>query len=192
MVMGIVAYFVVVIMVIWALDFNCKSFQELPTMIVVKDGVEFYSKKRHRVKIDNCKYEQMGNNIFIFCNNGGMIEIKNIDNIFKRENYLYFKAKGKVAIYSKISNEYEYFYLNIHSEKFDIQQVKQNALKELVNNFFDLNLSKNAKKYLNILKNVLKITIFENKLTIKQNIFKFPFKIEYIINGKIKRVKLNY
>ena len=39
MVMGIVAYFVVVIMVIWALDFNCKSFQELPNMIVVKDGV---------------------------------------------------------------------------------------------------------------------------------------------------------
>ena len=192
MIFGIIAYFIVVFIVIYVLDFKSESFNQLPTMIVIKNGVGFYSNKRHRIKIDGCRYEQMGNYVFVFSKDGRIIEIKNIDNIFKRDKYLYFNAMGRVEICAKISNEYEYFYLNILSEKFDIQQVKQNALKELVNNFFDLNLSKNAKKYLNILKNVLKITIFEKKLTIKQNIFKFPFKVEYIINGKMKKVKLNY
>lgn len=190
MILALISYFVTLFFVVRIMENKHTKHKELPTLQMMKNGVFFHSKQRHRIQIENCKYEQVGNCVYV-TKNGEIIQIKNVDNVIKKDEYLYFKALGNVEILCQNFNGIEYFYLHIMSAKFNINTLKQEALTELINNNFEINFCKNAKKYLIIVKNVLKITIFEKKLTIKQNKFKFPFQIQYSINGKNKIINLN-
>ena len=187
---AILSYFATIFFVVKIMNKKRVGYSEFPVLKIIKDGITFYSKKRHRLKIENCRYEQMGKILFVV-KNGKFMQIKNVDNVIQRGEYLYFQAQGNVEIICKEFEAKEYFYLTIKSEKFNIDLLKQKAIIELINNFFNINFCKNAKKYLIIVKKVLKIEIFEKKLIIKQNKLKFPFQIQYSINGKNKTVNLN-
>lgn len=188
---AIISYFATVFFVVKIMNKKRVKYSKFPVFKIIKDGVAFHSKKRHRLKIENCRYEQMGKIVYVV-KNGKFMQIKNIDNVIQKDGYLYFQAQGNVEIICKDFEEKEYFYLTIKSEKFNLDLLKQKAIIELINNFFNINFCKNAKKYLIIVKKVLKISIFEKKLIIKQNKFKFPFQIQYSIKGKNKTINLNW
>ncbi|MBQ8614985.1 MAG: hypothetical protein IJ415_00220, partial [Clostridia bacterium] len=153
-------------------------------------GIIFNSFLCHRIKIDNFKTIQLGTKVYIKTNSK-LVTISNVDKVFKHENYLYFTALGKVKILFNCDEIYKYFNIEITSKKFSIEELKQEAIYDLINNNFEINFCKILKRYIKIIENVLNIHIFQEKLVIKQNKFQFPFELKYKLNNRIKHISIN-
>ena len=117
--------------------------------------------------------------------------IKNVTNVLKRKNFLYFQALGKVEVLVDCAFFYKYINLKIESKEFDFNLIKQKTLNDIMNNLLALHMCKNLQKYLRLLKNILKIDINNKKIAIKPNKFKISYSVLYKLNNKLKRVNIN-
>ncbi len=166
------------------------NYQNFPTLTLKKNGIFFTSKQTHRLKIINGKY-MLANKILYLNLSNKLVVISNIKDIKIFEGYLYFTALGEVEITVDNMNIYRYFALKVNSSQFDFNAIKQKAIKDYINNNFDINLSKNMKKYIKIIEEVLNIHIYREKIVIKSNKFRLKFQLIYKLNNKIKRIIVN-
>jgi len=161
--------------------------ENFPTLKMKKSGISFVSTSTHRIKITNIKTKLIGKTLYLKTTKT-LIIITNVKDVKIYNQFLYFTCLGRVQVFFDCKEFYQYFVIIIKSDQFDINELKQSALINLANNGFDINFSDIAKKYVNIIKKVLNINIFDKKITIKQNKFKFSFELVYKANNKIKKV----
>ena len=173
-------------LIFWKFRFMIKEIGEVK---IASDGLEFPSYSRHRLDVSNCKCVFSFHRVGIYSKDK-IIFIENILDCFIHENFLYFKGNGTVKIIFDFEDRH-YFYLDIKSNMVDINHYKSLALIELVENLFDYMKCENFKKFLKIVKNLLKIRIFNDKIEINQNKFKISYTVRYKINNKIKKVFIN-
>lgn len=155
---------------------------------VKKFGIVFYSNNRHKIRIGQAKVIYIGNLIYLKENNKFII-IKNIVDVIVKNEYMFFKANGEVKIFFNCPF-YRYFNLNIRSSYFDLNSAKQQTIDEMLNNLLNLESCIKLKKYLNFIKNTLKIRINNEKIVIFLNKFKIPYTITYKLNNKIKKINI--
>jgi len=165
-------------------------YSEYPKLYLKKVGIVFYSNNTHRLNIKNCKIMQVDKKVYIN-NQKKLIILSNVDNIYFKNNFMYYKALGKVVIFFNTTDLYKYFNIKIKSPVLDVYKIEQSALNELVNNTFQLKKCKCVFKYLNLIKNVLNINISKGKISVKQNKFKIPFVLTYKANNIIKQVNVS-
>ncbi len=120
-----------------------------------------------------------------------MIVLINVDNLCFKDDYMYFSALGKVKILFNCICFYKYFNIEISSQKFDLKDLQQTALLDILNNLFNLKNAKILLKYLKIITKVLNININKKKIVVKRNKFKIPYTLTYKVNNVLKRVKVN-
>lgn len=189
MIYVVIVYFLTLIIVNIVLT-KCRfSYSPITNLKLTSRGLEFFSQKRHRLKIESYTYVQLNNSIYIKTEKQ-MIIIKNVDKVFKKENFIYFQALGKVKILVDIKNIYKYFCLKITSEKVDIVDLKKKAMGDLLENFLVVENAKIVKQYLSLLTKILNIKIKEDKIEIHSNNYNIPFSLTYKLNGRIKRVNV--
>ncbi len=172
----------------------CKKlktkFKQYPELKMNARGINFFSHSRHRIKIGDAKFMQVGGNIYLKHNNR-QIEIRNVDNIFIKNDFLYFTAKGKCEICFKNQLLNKYFNIKINSNMIDVETLRKRALINVMDNLFDLTKCEDLIKYLKLIRDILKIKITNKSVEIKQNQFKIPFCISYKLNNTIKVVNVN-
>ena len=166
------------------------KYKPLPKLYMKKDGITFTSTSTHRLKIENKKTMQIGN-VLYFKTESKLIIISNVKEVRIVNEYLYFTALGNVKFTFDCEEFFRYFALSIKSQQFNLDELKQSAICDLINNNFDINFCKNAKNYINIIEKVLNICIFQEKIIIKPNKFKLSFTLTYKLNNKIKRIIIN-
>lgn len=154
-----------------------------------KFGMVFFSSKVHKIKIQNIKLMQIDKVLYLKTTTK-LVIINNVEEVKIYNGYLYFKGCGKVTIEFDCKEFYKYFALKISSKQFCLSDLKQQAFVDLMNNGFDKNFSKLMKKYINIIKNVLKIEIFKEKIVVGYNKFKLSFVLTYKLNNVIKRINV--
>ncbi len=164
-------------------------YKGFPKLTLKKDAISFISKDRHRVKIFGYEVVEAGDNLYLY-NAQEIITITNVNKVERCEEYLYFQALGEVKIHLDLKDIYKYFSIIITSKRFDIEELKQQAIEDIINSNFNKNNSKVAKKYINIVKNVLNIKIFSKKIEVKQNKYHLPFKLVYKLNNKIHEINV--
>ena len=162
---------------------------DFPKLKLTKSGIVFQSTDTHKLKIKDVKLILIGVDLYMKTQNK-LIIFHNVKDVKVYEGYLYFTALGEVKLCFDCEF-YKYFTIKISSEKFSFNQLKQQAIQNFINNGFELNLSVVMKKYLNIIKDVLKINITGKGIQIKPNDFKLPFVLTYKVNNTIKTVKVN-
>lgn len=166
------------------------NFKPFPTLKLRKDGIIFDSFSCHRIKSESNKIMQVGKKVYINIKNK-LIIISNVDKVFMHENHLYFTGLGKVKILFDCIEIYRYFNIKITSKKFSIEELKQEAIIDYLNNSFDINFCEKLKRYIKILENVLNVHVFSKKIIVKQNKFQFPFVLKYKLNNTIKQININ-
>ena len=187
---ALIAYIFTYFFVMMVKKKNNKKHKHFPPMMMTKNGVVFKSFCRHRLKICDFKFLQIGTNLYIK-SASKIVIINNIDKVEKHDDFIYFTGLGKVKILFDCKQFYRYFNIKIISNKFTLTHMKQNAILELLNNGFDINFCKTVKKYIKIIENVLNIHIFEKKIVIQQNKFLLPYTLKYKLNNIIKVVNVN-
>jgi len=187
---SLVAYFFTFFLINVLRKKHNNKFKSFPYMKMQKNGIVFTSFLQHRIRIYNIKYLQMGTNIYLKTSTGIVI-ISNVKILKHEKDFLYFKCFGEIKILFDCKKIFRYFNIRIESEKFKINHLKHMALMDLINSGFDENKSKMLQKYIKILKNILNIYIFDEKIIVKQNKFLFPFTIKYKLNNRVKIVYIN-
>jgi len=183
------SYILTIILIFFVINkFKYKT-KPFPKLKINKNGIIFYSTLKHKIRIDDVKLLQLNDAVYLKkqCE---VIVIHNVKDVFTKNNYLYFRAKGEVKILFNTNEIYRYFNIVIQSKKFSLNKLKQLALIDVLNNIFNIKNSKILKKYLNIVKNILKIDINNKKIEIKPNIFNLSFTLIYKTNNQITRVNV--
>ncbi|MCQ2564833.1 MAG: hypothetical protein MJ152_03150 [Clostridia bacterium] len=171
------------------LHFRCKV-KPLPKLKLKKFGLEFCSHFKHKIKIDDASVMFIGH--AVHCKKGGsLITIKNVKNAFVWGKFLYFESLGTTQIFCDVKSFFNYMQLKIEMENFDVQKFYEEAVADLINHLFCFENSEKLKKYLTFVKKVLKISVNNTKLTIKQNKLKLAFCLTYVIGGRKKRIMVN-
>ena len=118
----------------------------------------------------NCKnYAKMlilNNNVFLKHNNK-TIEIRNVKNVFIRNDFIYFSALGDVKILFNAEPIFRYFNIKILSNDFNLEELKLKALFDVLNNLFDLKNCLALKEYLNVVVKILNIKITDEKVIVE-------------------------
>ena len=191
-------WFALLLLVIYSITFFCvvklkKSAQlkcqNFTHLRLKKNCISFVSNGIHRIKISNAKIMQMNNILYLNLSNR-LVIISNVKDVKIYESYLYFTALGKVEILIDLKTIYKYFAIQIRSKQFDINELKQRAIIDLMNNNFDINFCKIMKRYIKIIEKVLNIVILQKKIIVKPNKFKLSFVLSYKLNNQIKRVSI--
>ena len=157
---------------------------------VNKYGISFLSTSRHKLRLKDAKILALNNTIYLKSNNKTIV-IKNATNPIKTKNFLFFTALGEVKIIFNTKSFYKYFNIEIKSPTFDLTQLKNKAINEMVNNLFNLNNCHELKHYLKIVIDILNIRITDNKITVKKNDFNLTFQLIYKLNNTIKKININ-
>lgn len=165
------------------------TFSTFPKMMLKKDGVYFFSQDFHRLPLMAQKVVLVGKNLYVKQDEKVVI-ITNVDDVKLVNNFLYFKCLGKVKILFDCVDFYRYFAIRIESKYFDFSSLKQMAIRDVLNNGFSLKNSKTAKKFIKIIENVLKISIFKEKIVVGQNDLRISYVLIYKLNRVIKRVSV--
>ena len=156
---------------------------------VNKNGISFLSTSRHKLKVGDAKLLELKNAIYLK-QNAKTIVIKNANRAIKTKNYLYFTALGDVKIIFNTKSFYKYFNIKIKSSSFDLEELKQNAIDEMLNNLFNLNNCSKLKEYLKIVVKILNIHITNDKIFVKRNDFNLTFTLIYKLNNTIKIINI--
>ncbi len=156
---------------------------------VNKYGISFLSKSRHKIKLKEAKILELENAIYLKQNERTIV-IKNVTKPLKTKNYLYFTAMGEVKIIFNTKSFYKYFNIEIKSPTFDLTELKNAAINEMLNNLFNLNNCNELKHYLKIVIEILNIRITDNKVTVKKNDFNLTFTLIYKLNNTIKKINI--
>lgn len=189
MIIAIFAYILTIFLVFYKIKKNKYKTKPLPKLKINKNGIIFYSNEKHKIKLDNVKLLVIEYTAYLKSDNQ-IVTIHNVEDVFFYEGYLYFKAKGDVKILFATAEIYRYFNLIIQAKKFNLNKLKQLALIDVLNNVFNITNSKILKKYLNIVKNILKININNKKIEIKPNSFNLSYTLIYKTNNCITKVKV--
>lgn len=163
---------------------------EINNLKIDSNGVHFFSHARHRINIGNSKIMQVGNVVYVK-KEEKLITIKNVSDIYLKNDYLYFTSNGKCEICFPCGRLSKYFNIRISSHMFNVADIRQKALNSIPNNLFSINKSVELKEYLKIIKKVLNINITKKFIKVSQNQFKIPFKLEYVANNTKKVVYIN-
>ena len=162
---------------------------EIKDLRLCDGGISFKSNLQHKVDISNCKY--------VFCNEflciytgKNLVKIANVKGAYVFKNFLYFTGLGEVKFLCDFSAR-NYLSFDIKSQIIDVCGYKELALRELVVNLFDFDKCENLKKFLKIIKKVLKIHVFNDKIVINQNKFHLSYILTYKIKNKIKKIFVN-
>ena len=189
MIVAIFAYILTTFLVFFIIKKNKYKTKPFPKLKINKNGIIFYSNFKHKIKIGDAKLLIIENTAYLKKVNK-VLTIHNVEDVFIKDNYLYFKANGNVKILFNTIDFYRYFNIIIQSEKFNINKLKQLALIDILNNVFNIKNSKIFKKYLNIVKNILKININNKKIEIKPNNFNLSYTVIYKTNNQITKVNV--
>ena len=182
-------YTIVFIIVLYLCRIKRTRYKIFPKLKLNKQGIIFYSKSNHRIKIDNLKFIVVKDMVYIDIN-ANMFILKNVKNVHYYKNYLYFTCLGDCKFYFDTKLIYKYFNIKIESDYLDIENLKQLALLDMINNKFRLNSSRILNKYINVIKNILNINISDKEIVIKENKYRIPFVLIYKVNNKIKKIKV--
>lgn len=163
---------------------------QINNLKINRNGVYFFSYARHRICVGNSKIMRVGNVVYAK-QDKKVISIKNVVDLYRKNEYLYFTSNGKCEINFPCVRLSKYFNIRIHSHMFNIEYDRQNALNSIPENLCCLNKSVEIKKYLNIVKNILKINISKKRIEVCQNQFKMTFTLEYISNNTKKIIHIN-
>ena len=166
------------------------EYEEFPAMQIKKNCIVFQSFSQHRIMLNGFKYLQNENKIYL--KKGKIFYIiLNVDKVFKYEDFLYFTALGKVKICYDFKEIYKYFNIEIKSNKFSLESLKQKAIMDILSNGFQLEICEDLKRYMSVLKNIFNVKIEDNRIVIGQNKLKLSFEVKYKLNHKIKKVIVN-
>ena len=154
-----------------------------------KDGISFFSTARYKLRMGEVKILELENAIYLK-QNAKTIIIKNANKAIKTKNYLYFSALGDVKIIFNTKSFYKYFNIEIKSPTFDLEELKQNAIEEMLNNLFNLNNCNKLKEYLKVVVKILNIHITNDKILVKKNNFNLTFTLIYKLNNTIKIINI--
>ena len=186
----IISYLVSSIIVIMLLSIFKVGYKKFPKLKIKKRGIVLYSNKKHRINIFSASFVAIGGNVYIKENKKTVI-IKNVINAFKRKNFLYFTANGKVEIIVDCSRFYKYFNIVITSKELNFNKFKSKTETDILDNLTNLDKCENLNKYLTFIRKILRIDINNKRIIIKPNSFKFSYTILYKLNNKLKRVNIN-
>lgn len=185
----ITAYIVSALITILFIEkFKYKHFP-FPKLKITKLGVEFFSTENHRINIGYNKIFVTDEKVYLKTKNQ-IIVFANIKNVVCKNEHMYFTACGLVKIGFHCGNLYKYFNLMIKSKSFNFEDLKQTAIVDLMNNQFDICKSKKFNKFLNFIKNTLKIQINNEKVLIFSNNLKLSYQLTYKMNNKIKKINV--
>ena len=161
----------------------------IPKLKVSKFGIEFFSNQKHKIRVVNAKIITTNESVFIKTNNS-IIVIKNIKSVLIRNEHIYFCAGGVVEMLFDCSTFYKYFNICIKSNDVNFEELKQTALLDFVNNNFDVSSAKKFNKFLNFIKNTLKIEINKEKIKVFANNLNLSYLLVYKINNRIKQINI--
>ncbi len=181
------AYFLTFIVFLIAIILKNKRFYAIIDVKLTKYGLVFYSNNRHRIKIHNAKMLIIENNVYLKKNNRTVV-LKNVDKVSVNKDYLYFNSLGKTQIIMNCKKFYKYFVVQVESEDFDIEELKENAIQDILNNIFDFNNCIELKRYLKIMREILKIDLENDHVKLTKNNYELSYTLTYILNGVKKRV----
>ena len=185
----LVSYLLSAIITVYVLQkFKYRTYP-LTKLRLTKSGIGFYSTKRHKIKIYNFKIITIKDGVCIKTEHE-LIALKNIKNVLLRKEYLYFCGCGKVEFVFNCVNFYRYFNIRISSNDFDFEELKECAMIDLINNCFDVNKADNFKKFINFIKNTLKINLNNESVSVSANKTPFSYQITYKLNNKIKKINV--
>ena len=190
MLVSFVIYYITIFCVLKKLSKRELKVENFPRLYITKNGIEFFSLGTHKIKINVsnlCLFE----NILYLKDLDKIVIIKNVEDVKVFNQNLYFKCKGKVKIIFDCKKFFRFFTIKIESKQFDLNELKNLALVDMLNNVFNPNSSKFVKKYIKILQNTLNISILREKIVIRQNKYHLSFSVLYKVNGKIRRVNIN-
>lgn len=190
MVYIIVAYVLTLFIVTLLIYLKNNITKKLPVLRLSKDGIVFYSKKRHKIVVGIVKILEMNNAVYIKNKNKTII-LKNVKNVINKNNYLYFTAKGEVKILFNVKPYFRYFNIKIISPSFDISSQKYDALNSMINNLFSLHKCAELTRYINVITNILNITITDQQVIVGKNKYNLNYTLVYKLNNTYKRVLVN-
>ena len=183
-------YYLTIFVVVFLINKIKYKTQPLPKLKINKNGIFFNSTFKHKIKIDNLKILIIDKTIYLK-NENNFIIIQNVTNIYKAQNYLFFSALGDVKILFKTEDFYRYFNILIKSNNFNLTKLKQMALLDILNNLNNINNCKILNKYINFIKNILKIKVNETQIQVMPNKYNFTFTVIYKLNNVLKKVQVN-
>ena len=182
-----ISYFLSFIVVLLVITVKNQKFYAIKDVKLTKYGVVFYSNKKHRLPIHNAKLLIIENNVYLKKNNRTVV-LKNVEKVVVNNNYLYFHSLGKTQIIMNCEKFYKYFVVNVESEDFNLNELKQNAIQDILNNIFDFNACIELKRYLKIMREILKIDLENNHVKLTKNHYELTYTLTYILNGVKKKV----
>lgn len=165
------------------------KFKPIPDFLIKKNGIIFFSNAVHRINVNDAEFIQVCKLVYLKSSTK-MLILKNVDEIYKKNDWLYFKACGKTEIIFNCEKIYKYFNIRIESNKFDLSQLLINAKQEILNNLFNSCKFESVRKYINLIKNVLNITFNKNGISVKENKFKLPYTLTYKQGGRVKTINV--
>ncbi len=165
---------------------HCNPF---PTLVLDRYGISFSSHLKHRIKIGDAKVMQLDNDVYVKCGTKRMI-LKNVDRVYVINDYLYFNALGQCRIIFNTRRIYKYFNIQILSSRFNIESIKQEAIKDILEHMFNIKNSKKLRRFLYICQNILMINLKDNRIVVGRNKFNLKFTLAYKLRDKVKRVNV--
>ena len=156
---------------------------------VGEKGIYFYSRGRHCLIIDDAKFLQISNNVYIKKNR--LICLTNVSNVERIGDKLYFNACGYSGLLIDLKNVYRYFNIAIDSKNFDLKKNREMAIQEMLTNPFGFEDNEDFERYLWIIETVFNIHIYNDKIKVGQNKYRLPYVLSYKTNNVTKRVYVN-
>ena len=160
----------------------------LPNLKVAINGIIFLSNNRHKIFVGNCRVMQINYMVYIK-HDKKVIVLNNVDRVIYKKGYIFFRALGRVKIIFNTRAFYKYFNIKVTSEMFDLTEIKNDALMSIMENIFNPN-SKELRRYLNLLINILKIKITDKSISVKKNNYNLKFELKYIVRDKLKTINV--
>lgn len=160
-----------------------------PKLKIRNDGIYFNSTKRHRLKIGCAKIMQVGTKVYMQ-QDKIYITIQNIDKVFVRDGYIYFKGLGEVKILCNMRPIKRYFALRIESNKIEVSNMQNKAKNAIINHLFNMNECVELREYLTLISKVLNIKVNAEKIVVRKNKYNIPFTLYYRVNNVIKKINI--
>ena len=189
MLIAFIFYCLTIFLFIIAKQIKNKIIKPILNCRVLKNGVCFFSNKRHKLKVENAKL-LMVKDVAFLKNEHKTIAIKNVKDVCLKNDYIYFTGLGNVKIIFNCEKFYRYFNIKIISADFDLKKNKDEAVLDILNHIFCLKNAKKLQKYLKILIFVLKISINEKKVLVRKNKYNLSFKLIYRLNNVLKVISI--
>ena len=189
MIWVIFAYIITTIIVLTILRLLRFKHVEIKNAHIFKYGIIFKSTARHRLFVGDAKMLVVENNVYLKLNKK-VVVIKRVANAEIKKGYVYFTSLGETKIIVNIKEIYKYFCIVVQSNAFNLQEIRAMAINEMLADVFNFKNGKAVKRYLNIVKNILKIDLQNNCVKVSRNRFNLHFSLIYKLHNKTKKINV--